>query len=182
MDLQERFAHGERDAFEELFRQFQGEVFRWIMRMVRDRGAAEDLTVETFWRAFRAHARFDPKRNFGGWARRIATNVALDHLRKRKREGPLPDDPFAGAEPADPAAKGNPAVLRETRERIAMAFRGLAPKLQAVAALALIEDVPHREIAEALGISEGAVRVRLFRATRILRHKLKELVESHGPS
>lgn len=80
-ELLEQFASGELDAFETLFRQFQGEVFRWIVRMVRDPGVAEDLTIETFWRIHRAHARFDAKRNFGAWARRIATNVAIDYLK-----------------------------------------------------------------------------------------------------
>ena len=176
MELQERFARGDRDAFEELFRQFQGEVFRWVMRIVRDRGIAEDLTVESFWRMYRAHARFDASKPFGAWARRIATNLALDHLRKAKRETALVD------EPVDVAARGNPALQREMRQQIAAAFEQLAPKLRVVARLSLIEDVPHREIAEALGIAEGTVRVRLFRATRILRKELKELVETHGPA
>lgn len=176
MELQERFARGDRDAFEELFRQFQGEVYRWVVRIVRDRGIAEDLTVESFWRMHRAHARFDPTKPFGAWARRIATNLALDHLRQTKREQALVD------EPADAiAGRTNPGLQRETRERIAAAFERLAPKLRVVARLSLIEEVPHREIAKALGISEGAVRVRLFRATRILRQELKELMETHGP-
>src|ERR1700690_4094251 len=89
MELLERFAHGDKDAFETLFRQYQGEVFGWVMRIVRDRGAAEDLTVEALWKMYRAHARFDPARSFGAWARRIATNLALDHLRKMRREVPL---------------------------------------------------------------------------------------------
>ena len=59
MELLERFAAGDVDAFESLFREHQGEVYRWIMRIVRNTAAAEDLTVETFWRMYRAHARFD---------------------------------------------------------------------------------------------------------------------------
>src|SRR2546428_6331819 len=57
MELLERFAQGELEAFETLFRQFQGQVYGWILRIVRDTGAAEDLTVETFWRIYRARAR-----------------------------------------------------------------------------------------------------------------------------
>src|SRR5215471_12566414 len=81
MNVLERFAAGEVEAFESLFRQHQREVYGWIVRIVRDGGTAEDLTVETFWRIYRAHARFDPARSFGPWARRIATNAALDHLK-----------------------------------------------------------------------------------------------------
>src|SRR5438876_10937833 len=90
----ERFTAGGRVAFEALFREFQGPVYGWIMRMVRDRAAAEDLTVETFWRAWNARARFDPSRSFGAWTRRIASNAALNHLKRGVRAGfsrPLPD-------------------------------------------------------------------------------------------
>jgi RNA polymerase sigma-70 factor (ECF subfamily) len=69
MDVLEQFAHGDLDAFETLFRQHQGEVYGWIVRIVRDRGIAEDLTLETFWRVYRSRARFDPGRSFGAWVR-----------------------------------------------------------------------------------------------------------------
>ena len=74
----ELFAAEKVEAFEVLFREFQGEVFSWIVRIVRDPSAAEDLTIETFWKIYRAHARYDPSRRFGAWARRIATNLAVD--------------------------------------------------------------------------------------------------------
>ena len=65
-------------AFEVLFHLRQRAVFGWIMRIVRNRAAAEDVTIETFWRVYQAHARFEPQRGFEGWARRIATRAALD--------------------------------------------------------------------------------------------------------
>ncbi|HUJ30043.1 MAG TPA: sigma-70 family RNA polymerase sigma factor [Candidatus Acidoferrum sp.] len=166
MELLQRFAHGDVDAFEALFRQFQASVYAWIVRIVRDPAAAEDLTVETFWRIYRAHARFDPEGNFGGWARRIATNLALDHLKKARRELPLAVDP-------PDEADENPGTRREMREQIARAFDKLSPKLRVAATLALVEEVPYDEIAEALGISQTTVRVRVFRATRILREQLQ---------
>ena len=166
MDLLERFAQGDLEAFETLFRQFQGAVYGAIVRIVRDSGVAEDLTVESFWRIHRAHARFDPAGNFGAWARRIATNVALDHLRARPAEVELPPDLSQGP-PADSL------VQRETRERIERAFRQLPAKLQAAASLALIEERPYPEIADALGISVGTVKSRVFRAVRVLRKRLK---------
>ena len=99
MELLERFAAGDLDAFESLFRQYQSEVFRWIMRIVRNTAAAEDLTVETFWRMYRAHAQFDvAKGNCGAWLRRIATNTAIDHLRRSRHEIPLSDDLAAPAQ------------------------------------------------------------------------------------
>ena len=175
-----RFATGELGAFELLFRQFQGEVYGWIVRIVRDPSAAEELTVETFWRIYRAHARFDPDRSFGAWARRIATNVALDYLKSKQGKG----GQIFPAEASDcdhlpsPAA-ANPAVQQEIRERTQLAFRQLPAKLQVVATLALVEECPHQEIADALDISTAAVKTRLFRAVRLLRRKLSNLRTGH---
>src|SRR5262250_3945538 len=84
MDLLERFTRGDLDAFEDIFRQFQGDVYAWIFRIVRNKATAEDLTLEAFWRIYKARARFDAARPFGAWARRIASNVALDHLKREK--------------------------------------------------------------------------------------------------
>src|SRR5690349_22446787 len=75
MELLERFAAGDLEAFETLFREHQREVYAWIVRIVRDSGIAEDLTVETFWRIYKYRARFRPDGNFRALARRIATKI-----------------------------------------------------------------------------------------------------------
>jgi RNA polymerase sigma factor (sigma-70 family) len=168
MDLLERFAAGDLDAFEVLFRQHQKQVYAWIVRVVRDTGIAEDLTVETFWRIYRSRGRFDPAGNFGAWAYRIGTNVAFDHLRKSRRETELPADLPADARP-------DPALQRETRDRIRVAFVRLPAKYRLVAILALIEGAPYEKIAEAAGISTSLVKVRVFRAVRMLRKQLSSL-------
>lgn len=168
MELLERFAAGDVDAFEALFRQHQKGVYAWIVRIVRDTGIAEDLTVETFWRIYRSRARFDPAGNFTAWARRIATNAALDHLRSRRSETTLPDDMPSPAFP-------DPAIQNESRRKILRAFTELPPKYRLVATLALVEDEPYEEIASAAGISVALVKVRVFRAVRMLRKKLIDL-------
>jgi RNA polymerase sigma-70 factor, ECF subfamily len=168
MELLERFAAGDLEAFEALFRTHQREVHAWVIRIVRDHGIAEDLTVETFWRIYRFRSRFDPTGNFRAWARRIATNAALDHLRHARCETELPDDLPC------PAAS-DPVVCRETRSRIREAFFQLPLKYRLVATLALIEEEPYNNIAEAMGISVALVKVRLFRAVRMLRKKLSSL-------
>jgi RNA polymerase sigma factor (sigma-70 family) len=158
-----RFLQGDQTAFEQLFRRFESEVYRWILRIVRDRSAADDVLVEAFWRAYRGRAQFDPARSFGAWMRRIATNAALDELRSARRRGWQPADDTL------PAPRG---ADRDTNDAIALAFRGLPPDLQAVAALALIEEQPYADIADALGIPIGTVKSRVFRATRFLREEL----------
>ena len=168
MDLLRRFALGEIDAFETLVRQFQGEIYAWTVRIVRDPGVAEDLTVETLWRTYRTRHQFRPDGNFGAWARRIATNLAIDHLRGRRPEETLMADPAEAPPP-------NRLLQQETRDRIQQAFLRLPTKLRVAATLALIEEQPHGEIAAALGISVGAVKLRVFRAVRILRKRLRVL-------
>jgi RNA polymerase sigma-70 factor (ECF subfamily) len=171
-DLLRRFAHGDREAFEALFRQFEREVYRWILRIVREPDAAEDALVEAFWRAYRGRARFDPSRSFGAWMRRIATNCAIDQLnvaRRRDRHeaaGRVP--PSADARLRGP---GDPALA----DHIRRAFAALPPKLRVVATLALIEELPQAEIADGLGVPIGTVKSRLFRATRDLRDQLTRL-------
>src|SRR5882672_7092714 len=95
------FVDGDEAAFEALFREYQREVYGWIVRLVRDPSAAEELTIETFWRIHRSRARFDPSRNFGAWARRVAINVAIDHLarvgRDKSRLAPIEEAGVAAA-------------------------------------------------------------------------------------
>lgn len=167
MDLLQRFAQGEIDAFETLVRQFQGDIYAWTVRIVRDPGIAEDLTVETLWRIYRARHQFRPDLNFGAWARRIATNLAIDHLRHSRPEQSLLTEPAGVPQP-------DVLVEFETREKIQQAFRRLPATLQTAATLALIEDRPYEEIASALGTSVGAVKLRVFRAVRILRKRLSQ--------
>jgi RNA polymerase sigma-70 factor (ECF subfamily) len=168
MELLERFAAGDLEAFEALFRQHQRQVYAWTVRIVRDSGVAEDLTVETFWRIYRSRARFDPQGSFRSWARRIATNAALDHLKRVRRETEITEDFPA-------PSGGDPALRRETRSQIKRAFLELPAKYRLVATLALIEEEPYNEIAEAVGISAALVKVRVFRAVRMLRKKLNSL-------
>jgi len=161
-----RFVQGEREAFERLFREFEREVFRWIVRIVREPGAAEDVLVDTFWRAYRARARFDPTRSFGAWIRRIATNAALAQLRSMRRRPPW------SALDERTAARASDGDLQEA---IVIAFQSLPPDLLAVARLALIEQLPQAEIADALAVPIGTVKSRLFRAQRALREALRRL-------
>jgi len=158
-------------AFETLFRQYHRAVFGWILRIVRDSSAAEDLTVETFWRIHNAHLRFEASRGFEGWARRIATRAALDWLRSQHARAELSTELLPDL-PAE--ERGDQAVAAEVRCRTAQAFNRLPPALRIAAVLAVVEDQPHKVVAEALGISVAAVKVRVFRALRLLRKDLKE--------
>jgi RNA polymerase sigma-70 factor (ECF subfamily) len=163
-ELLARFVHGEPEAFEQLYRQYEREVYHWILRIVRDRVAAEDALVEAFWRVHRARARFDASRSFGAWLRRIATNAALDQLRSLRSHVALPVMERDAV---------SPRRDDDTRDAILAAFRSLPPAWLVVARLALVEQLPQAEIADALGVPIGTVKSRLFRAQRALRDELR---------
>jgi RNA polymerase sigma-70 factor (ECF subfamily) len=169
MDPLERFAGGDVDAFEILFRQYQSEVYGWIVRIVRNPPAAEDLTIETFWRIYRHRKRFDPGRPFGPWVRRIATRVAIDYLKSTDRLLTQPSSQVALASEADPLRQ------REIRTCIEKVFCSLPSRLRVTAILALIEERPYLEIAQALEISTSAVKMRVSRAVRRLRAGLERM-------
>jgi RNA polymerase sigma-70 factor (ECF subfamily) len=138
---------------------------------VHDSATAEDLTIETFWRIYRARARFDPCKPFGAWARRIATNLALDHLSRRRPEKPLGDlfrtrDPRAGTP--------DPAITAEVSAKVLAALDELPAKLRVTVRLAMIEERPYAEIADALGVPANTVKSRVFRAIRLLRKSLEK--------
>ncbi len=162
-----RFVQGDREAFEVLFTRFHAEVHRWSLRIVRDASAADDVVVEAFWRAFRGRAQFDPSRSFGAWIRRIATNAARDQLRSARRH--------AVATAGDTGIRAAPVPDRGVAEAVALALRRLPPRLQVVATLALIEERPYAEIADALDVPIGTVKSRVFRATRALRQELARM-------
>ena len=168
MELLRRFAEGDLDAFEALFQQFQRQIYRWIVQIVRDSGIAEDLTVETFWRIYRARSRFNPERSFGAWSRRIATNVALDWLRRVHHEESLSEHSITEVLP-------DAVAQRDMHAAIVRAFNQLPPKLRIVATLSLVEEEPYEAIGEALGIGVATVKTRKFRAMRLLRKKLKRM-------
>jgi RNA polymerase sigma-70 factor (ECF subfamily) len=168
-DQLDEFRQGSMAAFETLFRLHQRAVYGWILRIVRNPAAAEDLTIETFFRIHQAHARFQPARGFEAWARVIATHAALDWMRSLRPEIELPAE--SSVELAAPVT-ADAAVTAEIRRKTALAFGRLPPRLRLAATLAVVEELPHKEVAAALGISVAAVKLRVFRALRLLRKDL----------
>ena len=165
--LLERFVEGDPLAVETIYRRFEREAYGWILRIVRDPAAAEDVLVEAFWRAYRGRARFDPSRSFGAWMRRIATNASLDHLRTKRRR-----PAWSATEETMPTTEAPDHALHDS---IGLAFRRLSPKLRVAATLALVEELPYAEIADALSVPIGTVKSRVSRAVRALRKELTRL-------
>lgn len=181
-----RVRAGDADAFEPVVRQYARALHLLAMRIVGQAAAAEDVVQETFLRAFRAIDRFDAGPDGSGeilpWLRRIATNAALDHLRRVRRERSLEVQDGAGEwvllEPAtdapSPARHAASAQVRVATER---ALGQLSPDERAAFVLRHLEGRSIAEIGRTLGKGDNATKQSIFRAVRKLRRALVGFTE-----
>lgn len=171
--LVDRARSGDRAAFEELVRATYADTYTLAYRLTGDEEDARDVVQETYLRAFRGLKRFRGDAQFTTWLYRITANCANTHLgrRVRHRHEELEDDDAVVDErpEADPQARAENEALRG---RLRGAIEALPPRLRAVVVLRDVYDLPHEAIAEELGISESAAKVRLHRARRRLRDDL----------
>jgi RNA polymerase sigma factor (sigma-70 family) len=150
-----------------LFLRHSGRVHAFLARLLGDRDAADDMVQDVFLRALKYRARYDGSGEFITWLFRIARNVAASH--------------YAGRRDADPLvingnATDDPSVLdllisTEDYEQLGRAMAALPFAHREVLLLRGTEGLPHRAVAEALGCSEGAARVRLSRALAALKRE-----------
>ncbi len=173
------------EAFEQLVRLYDRAVLRVTMNLLRSPEDARDAYQEAFLKAYRRLETFRFQCSFHTWIYRIATNVCLDHLRRksvRKEHGVDDRDDQQGTNPlqnaADASAHGDPdRVLkgRELSDRIQAALEDLSPKERTVFELRHYEGMRLRAIGDMIGISEEAAKNSLFRATRKLRGSLGDM-------
>jgi RNA polymerase sigma-70 factor, ECF subfamily len=164
---------GDRAAFEELVRATYADAYTLAYRLTGDEEDARDVVQDAYLRAFRGLRRFRGDAQFSTWLYRIVANCAATALGKRSRarhEDLSDEGSFADERPdADPALLAEASSLRD---QVGAALEGLPPRLRAVVVLRDVYDLPHEAIAEELGITEAAAKVRLHRARRKLREQL----------
>ncbi len=169
-ELVEAAKAGDAASFEELVRRTSADTFTLARRLVSDDEDARDVVQDAYLRAYRSIGKFRGDAQFTTWLYRITANCASTHLGRRRRhrhdeldeEVDVPD-----TKPEhDPQVAADGALLRQQLE---VAIADLPARLRAVVVLRDIYDLSHAEIAEELGISESAAKVRLHRARRRLR-------------
>jgi RNA polymerase sigma-70 factor (ECF subfamily) len=168
--LLERFRSGDARAFESLVRRHERAIFLLAVRFVSDAEEARDVAQRAFVQAYQQLAAFRGEASFRTWIYRIASNLALDALRKRGREARLAEE--ASVQPVEPA-RDRLAQLEE-HERLRQAVRLLPPKQRLVVELRVFEELTFREVAEVVGSSEDAAKVNFHHAVRRLRALLGE--------
>jgi len=167
---------GDERAWTELYERHSDLVFRLAYRVVKNRDAALDVVQDTFVKASVALAGFREESSFRSWVAAIAINEARSWLRKRSRE---PTVPLAsGPEPASAGRPADRAVADSELAGHALRLIETLPDLQRDAVLLrTTEGLSYREIAEALGSTEGSVRVSYHHGIR----KLREMMSRFGP-
>ncbi len=172
---------GETEAFAEIVLRYKDRIYNLAYRMFGSREEAEDIAQETFLHIFRALESFRVEERFSPWIYRIATNLCLDRLRKMKHtvaslDAPVGPDGDIPQQVADWShAPEKSYELTEMRADTQEAINGLPPKYKVVVVLRHLQDLSYDEIARVLGIPQGTVKTRLFRAREILRRKLGKL-------
>src|SRR4051812_3289759 len=174
---------GDEDAFAELVSRYRNQITSYIYRMTNDYDGAVDLAQETFIRVYRAAARYQTTHAFSTYIYRIATNVAISELRKRKRQrlvsltGLLtsPDgEELMDFQPVDEKPLQDIALIdAEKRAVIKRAISTLPDRYRAPLVLRDVEGKSYDEIAAILQTSEGTVKSRINRARNFLRDKMR---------
>ena len=162
-----RFREGDAEAFEELYRRHSGAVFALSWRLTADRGLAEEMTQEVFFRAWQHRQSIKTADHLRGWLRRVAVNLRRSALRTLYRRGPSVSLDANEQEPASPSEA--PPGLRSELER---AVASLPKGAREVLVLHDIYGYRHTEIAEMLDLAAGTCRAHLHRARRKLQKVL----------
>jgi len=173
LDLIAAAQQGDRGAFGELVRRHRAGVINVVYRMCGDAHLAEDAAQEAFIRAWQHFSSYRPRSPFRNWVYRIATNVAVDVLRREKETVDIDTLPLIASDEGPEAAVEG----QERSERVQQAVLALPPASRAVLVLREYEALSYREIAETLGIPIGTVMSRLNYARNRLRESLAPYLE-----
>jgi len=166
------------DAFvEELFQKHHGEIYAYLVRMLRDSELAADLTQDAFIKAYRAHDSLQDPAHARAWLYQIAHRVALDEIRRRKIVRFLP---WTGESYGSAPSAEHLAMEGRLSSDLQRALARIPERQRAALLLAELHDLTGLELASALGVSHVAARALLTRARDSLRRELSAERESQA--
>jgi RNA polymerase sigma-70 factor (ECF subfamily) len=183
-----RFQSGDRAAFTVLVRRHQGPLFNFALRYLRSSPVAEEVVQDAFVRVVQNAAEFKHEARFSTWLYTIARNLCIDQTRKRAlrrhpsldepRKAEERDGPTLGEQTADGKASVERAVVSlEIRERVAAAIDALPEEQREVFLMREVSNLPFKEIAGIVGVSENTVKSRMRYALERLQEALSEFEE-----
>ena len=185
-DVVQLAQQGREAAYRELVRRYERPVFSLVYRMVRDRETAEDLAQDAFIKVLNHIDKYSPEFKFSSWLFKIANNVAIDHLRRRRLDTISMDGSPHAASAAeieatafDVAARQESALdeleARELGTAIERAIARLRPEYRNCIMLRHVEGRSYEEIAATLDLPLGTVKTYIHRARHELRRALEHL-------
>ena len=186
--LVERTIAGDRSAFDMLIRRYQRQAVAVSYRLLGNTHDALEVTQDAFLKSYSSLTTLQKADAFGGWLMRIVSNLSLNYRRSRKTRSQLPLDDLLG--PNEPSASevgggsdwmsqsGDPVHKLQSSEmgkRLAAAMQELPEKQRLAIVMFTIEEMPQKQVADALGCSVEAVKWHVFQG----RKKLRELLKDH---
>ena len=174
--LVESAREGSRPAFDELVRRTYVDTYTLAVRLTGNEEDARDVVQEAYLRAWKGIRRFRGDAQFTTWMYRITANTAYTHVQRRKRHRTTVLDDVE--EPIDVRPEGQPAAAAESAAglaELADAVNLLPETLRQIVILKDVYGLPHEAIAEELGISVAAAKVRLHRGRKKLRDLLDDM-------
>lgn len=176
---------GDEAAFQEIVRRYRNPITNFVYRMLDDYERSVEITQETFIRVYTSASRYQANYSFSTYIYRIATNLAISELRRRKRRklvslfSPFTNDDGEAIEidPPDGSPLQDEALIEQERRRaVARAITSLPEKYRAAIVLRDVEGLSYDRIAEVLKLSEGTVKSRINRARNLLKEKLSAYI------
>jgi RNA polymerase sigma-70 factor (ECF subfamily) len=184
-DLVAAAKRGDRDAFRTLFERYHRRAYALALGVVRNPDDALDVVQDGFIKAHRYLDRFEGTSSFYTWLYRIVMNLAIDHLRKNRRQPPVElDETRVDPDSDDPLVPrilgGNPgrALLdKQIRARIDQALDELSDNHRAVLVMRELDGMSYEDMAQAMSCSKGTIMSRLFHARRNMQKRLLDLID-----
>ena len=172
-DLVRDVRRGNPDAFGELVQRYQGRLFALVLMMVRQRSAAEEVTQDTFVRAYRHIHRYDVERAFYPWLAAIAVRLAQNWFRRRSREVRRQEELKVIPDRLSFAGPLTSLVANERSRRLWSMVAALPSGERTAVFLYYRDEMAIGDIARALGVTTGTIKTLLFRARRHLRERFQ---------
>ena len=175
--------HKDEKAYAELMSRYKDSVYYMLLKMVRNIDDAEDLTLETFGKAFKRLQQYTTSYAFSTWLFKIATNNAIDFMRKKKNEGISYslDTSFENEEGEESRiqikdGKLDPEenmIKKQKIEHLRSVIQQLKPTYRNVIELRYFEELSYEEIASRTGLTISTIKIQLFRSRELLQNILK---------
>ncbi|WP_202081283.1 RNA polymerase sigma factor SigW [Caldalkalibacillus salinus] len=174
---------GSRTAFRAIVERYKNKIYHLAYRMLGNHTEAEDVAQETFIRVYTKLDRYNDDHKFSTWIYRIATNLCIDHLRKRKQHVQSLDQEVAGVEglalysqvASTTDTPEEEVMTLELREEVQLAIDKLPPQYKTIIILRYLQDLSLQEISEVIDLPVTTIKTRIHRGREALKKQLQNL-------